>query len=841
MKKIYTNVVKLMLLLAVVLCADVAKADNVFSIAPVTISNYDVVNIPVELDNTDAVGAFSFDVVLPDELEMEEPTKNTDRLVNGHQLKYNPVDHRVLVFSANKQPIKGNSGAVVYLPVKVKDGMLTNTTVKLGLTNIDLSAGNGSQMWYPDDFEVDLTLESEAYKYSAYTVEKQIVVYPGATQKITVGINNNGPIRSFQLDVVLPAGLTVDVDDVVLSNRCTNEAIMAITPRSDGVTTNFVFYAFSKEDIVKNDASTGDIFTFTVKAADDYAVETGEMVIKNFRVSYSSGKDTPAEGCKVTIINGVVAYDKAMAVVAGLETALQDALAKIADTCPDVKDNFTGADITKQIQDLRGAVDAAYADGSLNSNYDAVMAPADAISAAIDKLESDADAAEKQFLADQAAAANTQAHERMTSKLNDARQSLTDMLATIKKECPDVADQFPGTDISDEIAAIKAQLEESKTNGTCVADEKAITDKINALDEEIAALKAAADAAEKQFQADEAAAANQAAYNRMNDLVNEANQSLTGTLEAIKKECSDVAEQFPGTDISGEIAVIKTELDACKENGTCVAKEKEITDKINALDEKIAALKAAADAAEKQFQADQAAANQAAYDRMNELVNKKSQSLAGTLEEIKKECPDVADQFPGTEISDEIAAIKAQLEESKTNGTCVADEKAITDKINALDEEIKALKTEASRLQEIYSYNKSAHAAVIKEIDALQAELEAMKALVAEKYPDASVAVNIYVAQEAINKARTDADDELSDANENGTKFDYSYDADSIKKQIKEIEIAAKATGISDVILDGAEGISAVYTIDGQKIPAPVYGMNIIVTTNGKVKKVYVK
>ncbi len=713
-----------------------------YTVDPVTVEAGKQAVVTVNIEDASRVVGGQFGIELPDGFSLVGEPKS---LLNPrkYQLSWEESTMKLLFNSNNPMSTFVPDGPVLEFTISADEVGPTEKPV-ITLTNAIVSVNTGSTIMSDvklGDIKVPVTVSSIYSPEATLSLSPgQITVNGDGTAKFALAISSNFEVSSLGLVLTLPEGMTFggDLEDG-LTDRVYLTTGLTYLPRTDRPAGAYGITLANMTTNISLEGTDGDFLIITVKGSENLAKDS-EITITDAVASTVAGVAVNLNNLSVKVVNGKYAYDEACAVVAGLETALQDALAKIADTCPDVKDDFTGADITKQIQDLSGAVDAAYVDGSLNSNYDAVMAPADAISAAIDKLESDADAAEKQFLADQAAAANTQAHERMTSKLNDARQSLTDMLATIKKECPDVADQFPGTEISESIAAIEAELKASKDKGTCVADEKAITDKITALAEDVAALKAAADAAEKQFLADQAAAANNAAYERMTSKLNDARQSLTDMLATIKKEY-----------------------------------------------------------------------------------------------------PDVADRFLGTEISESISAIEAELNASNDKGTCAADEKTITDKIAALAEEIKTLKTEASSLQEIYSYNKSAHAAVIKEIDALQAELDAMKALVAEKYPDASVAVNIYVAQEAINKARTDADDELSDANENGTKFVYSYDADSIKKQIKEIEIAAKATGISDVILDGAEGISAVYTIDGQKIPAPVHGMNIIVTTHGKVKKVYVK
>ena len=151
------------MVLAVMLCARSVSAENKFYIEPFTISSYDVVNVPVMLENTGInPTGFQFDVVLPAELEFAgEPTANPARLTNVHTLLFNKNNGRVLSYSSDRQTINGTEGELLTVPVKVKTGMLTeNTEVKIGIVDATLTTALGEQTVRPEDTEATVTLQA---------------------------------------------------------------------------------------------------------------------------------------------------------------------------------------------------------------------------------------------------------------------------------------------------------------------------------------------------------------------------------------------------------------------------------------------------------------------------------------------------------------------------------------------------------------------------------------------------------------------------------------------------------------------------------------------------------
>lgn len=91
MKIFKQHALKFVVILMALFCVKTVSAQNTISIDPIQISGYEVVNVPVLLNNTDAVAAFQFDVNLPDALEFAgDPIRNSDRLLNSHQLTFSP-------------------------------------------------------------------------------------------------------------------------------------------------------------------------------------------------------------------------------------------------------------------------------------------------------------------------------------------------------------------------------------------------------------------------------------------------------------------------------------------------------------------------------------------------------------------------------------------------------------------------------------------------------------------------------------------------------------------------------------------------------------------------------
>lgn len=566
-----TFVARLMMLAALVCTSLGISAQNKFHIEPFAIDSYDEVTVPVLLDLEDAAAqAFQFDVVLPPELEFSKnPEKAAERLTPGHSLSFQ--NGRVMVISGNMKPISGSEGAVVNLYVKVREGRLTDKNIRIELTNPTLTKPGEGKF----DTAVKLDVEAEGTDVSmhqsqiwAYLPDSELTVNPGGTTSVAVAINNNFDVRGFQFSVTLPEGFTAS-DEVIKSERCNEQMTLMVIPTGNEVC--FTATAMNTLPVIFD--NDGTVITFNVTAPVDFKAESAEIKLHSATFSTDNalvvepmpGKETSA----VTLINGVTAYGKAMTEISALETALAEARVTITEVAPDVKDDFTGEEITAKINDLKAAVEAAYADMTLTGNYDEVMAPVEAIKAETEKLVEDAKAAQKVF---ENEAALYQAYSDAKARVKELETALADALAKIADEAADVKNDFTGNNISADITALRTDILESYTDKTLVENYQAITEKADKIQAAIETLVADALAAQLAFEVEKARQeSNAAAYAADIEII----EALVSKLEDALAKLKETYPDFDSTDIESEIRdAIQAErekataaLDAVKEEG----------------------------------------------------------------------------------------------------------------------------------------------------------------------------------------------------------------------------------------------------------------------------------
>ena len=566
-----TFVARLMMLVALVCTSLGISAQNKFHIEPFAIDSYDEVTVPVLLDLEDAAAqAFQFDVVLPPELEFSKnPEKAAERLTPGHSLSFQ--NGRVMVISGNMKPISGSEGAVVNLYVKVREGRLTDKNIRIELTNPTLTKPGEGKF----DTAVKLDVEAEGTDVSmhqsqiwAYLPDSELTVNPGGTTSVAVAINNNFDVRGFQFSVTLPEGFTAS-DEVIKSERCNEQMTLMVIPTGNEVC--FTATAMNTLPVIFD--NDGTVITFNVTAPVDFKAESAEIKLHSATFSTDNalvvepmpGKETST----VTLINGVTAYGKAMTEISAIETALAEARVTITEVAPDVKDDFIGAEITEKINDLKAAVEAAYADMTLTGNYDEVMAPVEAIKAETEKLVEDAKAAQKVF---ENEAALYQAYSDAKARVKELETALADALAKIADEAADVKNDFTGNNISADITALRTDILESYTDKTLVENYQAITEKADKIQAAIETLVADALAAQLAFEVEKARQeSNAAAYAADIEII----EALVSKLEDALAKLKETYPDFDSTDIESEIRdAIQAErekataaLDAVKEEG----------------------------------------------------------------------------------------------------------------------------------------------------------------------------------------------------------------------------------------------------------------------------------
>lgn len=536
------------MVLAVMLCARSVSAENKFYIEPFTISSYDVVNVPVMLENTGiAPTGFQFDVVLPAELEFAgEPTANPARLTNVHTLLFNKNNGRVLSYSSDRQTINGTEGELLTVPVKVRTGMLTeNTEVKIGIVDATLTTALGEQTVRPEDTEATVTLQ--AFTATGYSPAAEVVAMPGSPATIEFALRNNCNVLGMQVDFVLPEGFTADASGLTLGTRCTAGIAKSVSVNEGNVYTVQLYSAIDNNMLTGND---GVVFTLAVNVPEGMEADAATVTVKNLDVSYAAGKSITGEPFDVQIVNGMKVVAAANAEIEALEQELTKVLQQIGEECADVAEDYTGSEVYQQIAALRTAVENAFEDGTLKDNYDEIMKPVDDIKTAISTLLTDAQAAEAQFKENERVAANQAAFEAAMAEADKLQEALDAAKAEIAKD-------YPGVDVTTEIeaaqAAVNAQVDNINKALEAVENEGTFeyTVDATATDAAIAAAKkAAADEAKRQ-------ADNKAAYEAAVDAIDALETKLD---EAIAK----IAAEYPSANVSLDVMQAQKAIDKAR-------------------------------------------------------------------------------------------------------------------------------------------------------------------------------------------------------------------------------------------------------------------------------------
>ena len=539
---------RVLMVLAVMLCARSVSAENKFYIEPFTISSYDVVNVPVMLENTGInPTGFQFDVVLPAELEFAgEPTANPARLTNVHTLLFNKNNGRVLSYSSDRQTINGTEGELLTVPVKVKTGMLTeNTEVKIGIVDATLTTALGEQTVRPEDTEATVTLQ--AFTATGYSPAAEVVAMPGSPATIEFALRNNCNVLGMQVDFVLPEGFTADASGLTLGTRCTAGIAKSVSVNEGNVYTVQLYSAIDNNMLTGND---GVVFTLAVNVPEDMEADAATVTVKNLDVSYAAGKSITGEPFEVQIVNGMKVAAAANAEIEALEQELTKVLQQIAEECADVAEDYTGSEVYQQITALRTAVDNAFENGTLKDNYDEIMKPVDDIRTAISTLLTDAQAAEAQFKENERVAANQAAFEAAMAEADKLQEAVD----AAKEE---IAKDYPGIDVTTEIeaaqAAVSAQVDNINKALEAVENEGTFEYTVDATDTEAAiaaAKKAAADEAKRQ-------ADNKAAYEAAVDAIDALETKLD---EAIAK----IAADYPSANVSLDVMQAQKAIDKAR-------------------------------------------------------------------------------------------------------------------------------------------------------------------------------------------------------------------------------------------------------------------------------------
>ncbi len=541
-----------------------AMAQDKLEVAALDIRPGETKELSVALSNSKTYTAFQMDVTLPEGLRFasadggEVVTLAAGRKQN-HVVDFNEYKNgvmRIISYSNDKAAYKGNSGTLLSIRVTADDGMaLGNYDVKVsGVSFTELPANDvafddvsGKVSVYglyavtatsADETRGEVTLQNggQAVKFGT-TVTATATPKPGYEfVNWTVGgvekSKDNPYTFTVTEDVALVANfvpahysLTYKVDNVVVSTASI-EYGAAITPIDVPTKEGYIFSGWSEipASMPAHDVVITGTFTF------DYNTD---------------------------------AYKRLTALIDKAQAILDAAKVVIENECKDVALDFATVieGIQKSIDAARADVEAKYKNGELtaDSTIDTVT-----ITTTIEKLTTDAAAAQKAYEEQKAEEAKKQANEaaytKLSAQLSEVQKSLDAAKTTIETDCKDVAVQFSATiaDIQNSIDAVKSDLAAKYKNVELTAESTIDTSAITASITKLTTDAAAAQKAYEEQKAEEARKqANEAAYKTLLPQIEGMQNAVAELKSIIDSKYPELAEDF-----ADELAEIEADVDS---------------------------------------------------------------------------------------------------------------------------------------------------------------------------------------------------------------------------------------------------------------------------------------
>ena len=291
---------------------------------------------------------------------------------------------------------------------------------------------------------------------------------------------------------------------------------------------------------------------FFVKASETFQ-EVAELSLDEIILSDNAGHGINMEGKLVMkVINSFIAYyTPANDSIQGLRTRYEAAVEKINTEAANVKDSAIVVnavqEVAVRIEDLQESVNEAYANETLATIYDEVLAPVVEIDTAIvDMVEMVLDYQQK-------VTANEEAYTRLTADIAAVQAKLDAAKTTIETDYAEVAEQFMA-----DIAALQEDIDSISNEVKGLYDEVKLTaeSQIDATAIEAGIEKVLADAA-AALATEEAKKANEEAYTRLTADIAAVQAKLDAAKTTIETDYADVAEQF-----TADIAALQEDIDS---------------------------------------------------------------------------------------------------------------------------------------------------------------------------------------------------------------------------------------------------------------------------------------
>ena len=402
-----------------------------------------------------------------------------------------------------------------------------------------------------------------------------------------------------------------------------------------------------------------------------------------------------------------------------------------------------------------------------------------------------------------AAAANDAAYEKLTAELDALQEKLDAAKKTVEEDDADVAADFAETiaAIQAQIDALRTQLDADHEAGNLNEESTVDTEEIETAIEKLLADAAAAEEAYKAEQAEKAKKeANDAAFDRLTKQLDDLQAQFDAAKKTVEEDDADVAADFAETiaAIQAQIDALRTQLAADHEAVALTADSTVDTEEVETAIEKLLADAAAAEEAYKAEQAEKAKkeANDAVFDRLTKQLDDLQAQFDAAKTTVEEDDADVAADFTETiaAIQDQIDALRTQLAADHEAVALTADSTVDTEEVEAAIEKLLA---DAATAEEAFKADKAKKEAndaafdrLTKQIDAVQAKLDAAKLTIATSCPNVAddFAEAIAALQERINDLRTQI---AADHEAVALTADSTIDTQAIEDDIMKVAVEA--------------------------------------------------
>ena len=202
-----------------------SRAKDTFYIEPVNVVPGESKTITLNLDNSQVFRGFQTDIELPEGLKIASKSNGnfdislTDRGSSSFSVSSNLMSDgsvRILGYSTQGESIKGNQGALVRISVRASSDfsggyIKLKNSIFSDVNNRDVNLDN-SQLFVGTKEQNDVSVKGGE-------------ISPEVSKAFSFELSNESEMTAFQMDVVLPNGLSLDLNKTRLTGRCGNHQL----------------------------------------------------------------------------------------------------------------------------------------------------------------------------------------------------------------------------------------------------------------------------------------------------------------------------------------------------------------------------------------------------------------------------------------------------------------------------------------------------------------------------------------------------------------------------------------------------------------------------------------